>query len=341
MATTAIIAEILIVGLQALAWLTLLIAAFAREWSPTKTLNDWDAVALLLVIGGAYVAGVLIDRVADSLFDEPGIKQATRLQERTRETGKLARLFELGTKRLRVMSHEEGMGTFLEYQRSRLRIARSTVLNLALAAVIAPVFVLRRASEWDNDIAIAIVVMASLLGIAWLTWSSYVRIYGAYLARLSDAYEEITARAESNLRNERVRAAAVCYRQGDRGPEFLLVRTKDGSMWTFPKGHIDPSEPPNRAAAREAAEEAGVIAEARRDRLGTYSYAYCDERVSVLAYLLKVDEQLAPDEEARDPTWLSPADAKEHLAQARSNWATRELWRIIEKAEGLIRATSR
>jgi 8-oxo-dGTP pyrophosphatase MutT (NUDIX family) len=32
--------------------------------------------------------------------------------------------------------------------------------------------------------------------------------------------------------------AAVCYRLGKRGIEFLLVRTR-GRRWTFPKGSIE------------------------------------------------------------------------------------------------------
>ena len=54
-------------------------------------------------------------------------------------------------------------------------------------------------------------------------------------------------------------AAAVPVRRRDAGGlEFLLVRTSQGGRWTFPKGRIEPGESPSAAAAREAAEEAGV-----------------------------------------------------------------------------------
>ena len=52
--------------------------------------------------------------------------------------------------------------------------------------------------------------------------------------------------------------AAVCYRARNGSFDFLLVRTKGGDKWTFPKGHVEMDETPQGSAAREACEEAGV-----------------------------------------------------------------------------------
>jgi 8-oxo-dGTP pyrophosphatase MutT (NUDIX family) len=52
--------------------------------------------------------------------------------------------------------------------------------------------------------------------------------------------------------------AAVCYRWRDDGIEFLLVRTRSGGRWTFPKGSAEPGLTHAQAAALEAFEEAGV-----------------------------------------------------------------------------------
>ena len=43
--------------------------------------------------------------------------------------------------------------------------------------------------------------------------------------------------------------AAICYRRGPSGIEFLLVNT-DGGKWTFPKGSIEPHLPHSEAAVR-------------------------------------------------------------------------------------------
>src|SRR3989442_933244 len=73
-----------------------------------------------------------------------------------------------------------------------------------------------------------------------------------------------------------MRAAAICFRRTEGGIELLLVRTKNGRGWTFPKGHVEPGETPAGAAAREAREEAGV-----RGRVATgpfTRYRYPDGR---------------------------------------------------------------
>ncbi|WP_425010644.1 NUDIX hydrolase [Paracoccus alkanivorans] len=48
-----------------------------------------------------------------------------------------------------------------------------------------------------------------------------------------------------------------------RGDEVLLVRRRnppDAGLWGFPGGHVDPGETALAAAARELAEETGVVA---------------------------------------------------------------------------------
>jgi hypothetical protein len=55
----------------------------------------------------------------------------------------------------------------------------------------------------------------------------------------------------------RQQVAAVCYRAGTGGIEFLLVRTR-GGRWIFPKGGVEPGLTQAQSAALEAFEEAGV-----------------------------------------------------------------------------------
>jgi predicted NUDIX family NTP pyrophosphohydrolase len=64
-----------------------------------------------------------------------------------------------------------------------------------------------------------------------------------------------------------VSAGILAYRRGKRGLEVLLVhpggpfwRKRDDGAWSIPKGEIDASEDPERAARREFAEELGQAA---------------------------------------------------------------------------------
>jgi 8-oxo-dGTP pyrophosphatase MutT (NUDIX family) len=53
-------------------------------------------------------------------------------------------------------------------------------------------------------------------------------------------------------------AGGVVFRRGPDGePRFLLIRDSYRN-WGFPKGHLEPGEPPADAARREVAEETGL-----------------------------------------------------------------------------------
>lgn len=101
--------------------------------------------------------------------------------------------------------------------------------------------------------------------------------------------------------------------------EFLLVRTKGGDKWTFPKGHVERGEDPCEAALREAVEEAGVTGEI--DAAPLTEYAYPDTRggagdTLVPAYLFEVTSETGAKEgeRFREPTWLDPEAAERRLA---------------------------
>ena len=57
---------------------------------------------------------------------------------------------------------------------------------------------------------------------------------------------------------------AVVLRDGEGGPEVLLVRRSDNGAWTPVTGIVDPGEHPHVTAVREVEEEACVVAEVER-----------------------------------------------------------------------------
>jgi hypothetical protein len=68
MVTTAVVAEIVVAGLQAAAWLTLVVlTVFGVDWIHPSDVADWTALITLLVIATAYMLGVIVDRLADNL----------------------------------------------------------------------------------------------------------------------------------------------------------------------------------------------------------------------------------------------------------------------------------
>ena len=73
MTTTAIFAELLVTGLQAIVWLVLASLSVAGlTWIDVGTVatrfKDWASLISVFVLGFAYALGIIVDRVADSLF---------------------------------------------------------------------------------------------------------------------------------------------------------------------------------------------------------------------------------------------------------------------------------
>jgi len=140
--------------------------------------------------------------------------------------------------------------------------------------------------------------------------------------------------------------AAVCYRVRGGAIEFLLVRTRGGGRWTFPKGSAEPGLTHAQAAALEAFEEAGVhgrieeapFAQYRRKRdAGQNRASRCDEkRVAVNAHLCEVSRVSAPQESKRDRTWFSVEEARQRLREGRKSDGGAEFVRVVDKAVARI-----
>ena len=173
MTATAVV-EILVLGLQTLLCLGVLaVALMDGAWrdhlTGLKDVKEWAPLITLLAVASAYGLGVVVDRCADTLF---------RTQDSPRQLPA-----KLSTMRLAVLHSSEGMAKFLEYQRSRLRIARGMVVNVALGTIGIVVYLWSRQPQ-SLPITIVIGVLALVI-----TWYAAGRINKAYVQRLSDAYE--------------------------------------------------------------------------------------------------------------------------------------------------------
>jgi hypothetical protein len=213
-ATTAIVAEILISGLQALVWIGfLLVDVFGRNWVHVGGLDRWIPLVTIAVIALAYMLGVLVDRISDTVYDElrPRLtdvlgkdylrddarKKERRLErERRRGTPEERRSdrepdVAVSHARLVVMAQAGEMTKFLEYQRSRIRVARSTAFNVVGIIPTAAVFAAYREGATSTVRGIVLFGVGVLLGLLFLlmTLLALVRIDQAYLRRLEEALQ--------------------------------------------------------------------------------------------------------------------------------------------------------
>jgi 8-oxo-dGTP pyrophosphatase MutT (NUDIX family) len=126
---------------------------------------------------------------------------------------------------------------------------------------------------------------------------------------------------------------------GEAGVEFLLVKTRGGKKWTFPKGDPDRSLTHSQAAEREAWEEAGVRGTVERKHFHLYVHSKGVfwkpsgvREFIVKAFLLEVREAGDPNEVLRDPTWFSPDEARRLLAKGREVKYAKEIQAVIDRA---------
>ena len=131
----------------------------------------------------------------------------------------------------------------------------------------------------------------------------------------------------------RVQCAALPWRRGRHGVEVLLITSRETRRWVIPRGGRKGREPPSKAAAREAFEEAGVKGRIRRVPLGVYEYdkrlpTGRVQRVLVTVYPLSVKRELRlwPEKQERERLWIPPTAAAQLVDEP-------DLRRLLEQFE--------
>lgn len=118
------------------------------------------------------------------------------------------------------------------------------------------------------------------------------------------------------LGTPRRQVAALPWRETDQGLEVMLITSRDTGRWVLPKGWPEGEEAFFDAAAREAAEEAGLSGDISEREAGRYTYRKVkrsgpDLPCEVLVYPLKVEEVADrwPERKQRRRAWFSPGEA--------------------------------
>jgi 8-oxo-dGTP pyrophosphatase MutT (NUDIX family) len=147
------------------------------------------------------------------------------------------------------------------------------------------------------------------------------------------------ARPRRKANQPREEVAAVCYRIHESRLEFLLVQTRRGGRWIFPKGGVERGLTRSQSAALEALEEAGVHGSIEEAPFTRYAAQERDLRknpsgndLTIAAYLCAVTWLTTPHEAKRNPTWFSPEKAKKRLMKDRERRFGRELCRVVDRA---------
>jgi hypothetical protein len=178
MTTTAVFAEMLVAGIEAMVWIGLLVLAIAcpkvgnssivLDVDALNALKEWVTLITTIFLALAYGVGIVVDRVADSLFSE-------FFRDSSSDVSLL---------RLHVLARGDKVTDFLEYIRTRMRVARSTTVNLALTVIVAPVFLTRCTQASPCQTLAAVMVLSALTSASAFAG---LRIAGTYDKRVRQA----------------------------------------------------------------------------------------------------------------------------------------------------------
>ncbi|RLP23351.1 NUDIX domain-containing protein [Mesorhizobium sp. YM1C-6-2] len=118
----------------------------------------------------------------------------------------------------------------------------------------------------------------------------------------------------------RLQVAALPWRTAGDGVEIMLITSRDTGRWVLPKGWPENDENLYDAAAREAAEEAGLSGSVSRQHAGRYYYSKAlssgeDVPCEVLVYALEVDKvaEKWKEKRQRKRKWVTPSEAARML----------------------------
>ncbi len=188
MNTTSIFVELVVIGLHTAIWVGLIILTFTghQNLDPEKLFTINLALPILAI---TYILGILVDRASDIVL----AAQDDRLRSQYDFRGRPSFL----SMRFYILSKSSDVYEQLEYTRSRLRIARASILNFAFTTVAAALFIwFQLGKALTAEYRVMVCVAAALVGVL-LTWISYQ----SWIV-LSETYTKNTIQAFTVLRDE-------------------------------------------------------------------------------------------------------------------------------------------
>lgn len=163
MKTTELYVELIIIGLETSIWMCMfIINIVGREFIDfmNEVLKNFSSS--LLIIGILYIVGLLLDRLSDLFFQkiEDGILERSGLE----------------TFKSTIAWERFNQEYFFRYVRSRMRILRTSVINIPLITISFIWFVIK------NQYSILLMLYILILGIlfTYISWKALIKSTNTY-----------------------------------------------------------------------------------------------------------------------------------------------------------------
>ncbi|MCX6090534.1 MAG: NUDIX domain-containing protein [Candidatus Atribacteria bacterium] len=110
----------------------------------------------------------------------------------------------------------------------------------------------------------------------------------------------------------------IILKNSAEGCQILLIRKRNASIWTFPKGHKEPNESDDCTALREVEEETGITCELV-EKVGEIGFSYLkkgnEHHETVTFFLMKpiVENPIHDTGEIEETRWFLLSAAEQVL----------------------------
>lgn len=189
MSTTSLFVELVVIGVGAAVWLALaVLSVFGCAWLPPPSSIALPALVPALAL--MYVLGIVVDRIADDLF-QPWDGRLRWKRFRAADDYQRARTI--------VYDQSDSLRDWFQYNRSRLRICRGWVINSLLCILSANAFIwlqMDGGPRWAVSLftTVALALLTAGLCSAWhrLADGEYKRLWEEYsFAREEKARQQV------------------------------------------------------------------------------------------------------------------------------------------------------
>ncbi len=178
MNTTNLFVELVVIGVGAAIWVMLLVLSlFGFGWVSFDTLLSLPAIIPCLAV--VYVLGIVLDRMADKIFEQWAAPLASQWFKSAEEYRR-ARTF--------IYTRSDALRDLFEYSRSRLRICRGWALNSFLILITLNVFVWSRVTPEDVRFKVSMFGTIFFLFLGMGAWRAWHRLVGNEYKRLHEQY---------------------------------------------------------------------------------------------------------------------------------------------------------
>jgi len=184
MNTTDIFIEHLISGVQVAIWVFLLfLSVFGFDWIDIEQVKDLQLIIAVVLLPFVYPLGIIVDNVIDELLQP--IHKRIRNKYMTDKSQSTAKLL--------TMLPNDHIAGQLDYIRRRIRISRSTFVNMIVITISLLLFTLTRLNDALGDDLYKAVVFEVVLGsiFVYLAWNSWTDFTNTQYKRVKDIYDQL------------------------------------------------------------------------------------------------------------------------------------------------------